>query len=60
MSDTPTTPSRFPVINWALILAALALALTLWSWADNRERARDVKNELGRRLAESDSGVGSA
>ena len=57
MSDTPTTPSRIPVINWALILAALALALTLWSWADNRERARDVKNELGRRLAESDSGV---
>ena len=57
MSDIPTTPSRFPVINWALILAVLALALTLWSWADNRERARDVKNELGRRLAESDSGV---
>jgi len=57
MNDTPHTASRYPTFNWALILAALALGLTLWSWADNRERARDVKNELGRRLAESDSGV---
>jgi uncharacterized protein HemX len=54
MNETTATPSR---INWALILAVLALALTLWSWVDNRERARDVKTELGRRLAESDSGV---
>ncbi len=52
-----SAPSRFPGINWALILAVLAVALTLWSWVDNRERARDVKTELGRRLAESDSGV---
>lgn len=57
MNDTPHTASRYPTFNWALIVAALALGLTLWSWADNRERARDVKNELGRRLAESDSGV---
>ena len=57
MNDTPHTASRYPTFNWAMILAALALGLTLWSWADNRERARDVKNELGRRLAESDSGV---
>ncbi len=57
MNDTPSTHSKLPTINWALILAILALGLTLWSWADNRERARDVKNELGRRLAESDSGV---
>lgn len=52
-----SAPPRFPRINWTLILAALAVALTLWSWVDNRERARDVKTELGRRLAESDSGV---
>ncbi|MEQ1592373.1 MAG: uroporphyrinogen-III C-methyltransferase [Thiobacillaceae bacterium] len=52
-----SAPPRFPRINWALILAVLAMALTLWSWVDNRERARDVKTELGRRLAESDSGV---
>lgn len=57
MSDIPVTPSRLPAINWALILAILALGLTVWSWADNRERARDVKAELGRRLAESDSSV---
>ncbi len=57
MNDTPTTHTRFPAINWALILSALALGLTVWSWADNRERARDVKAELGRRLAESDSAV---
>ncbi len=57
MNDTTLTHSKSPGINWALILSILALGLTLWSWADNRERARDVKNELGRRLAESDSGV---
>lgn len=57
MNDTTLNSSRSAGFNWALILAILALALTLWSWADNRERARDVKNELGRRLAESDSAV---
>lgn len=61
MSDLPNPPpSRLPVINWALILSMLALGLTVWSWADNRERARDVKAELGRRLAESDSGIKEA
>lgn len=58
MNDLPNTAaSRFPGINWALILSVLALGLTVWSWADNRERARDVKAELGRRLAESDSSI---
>ena len=55
MNDTILNPPKSVGFNWALILAILAL--TLWSWADNRERARDVKNELGRRLAESDSAV---
>ena len=57
MNDTTLNSPKSAGFNWALILAILALALTLWSWADNRERARDVKNELGRRLAESDSAV---
>lgn len=57
MNDTSLTPARFPTFNWALLLAALALGLTVWSWADNRERARDVKAELGKRLAESDSSI---
>jgi uncharacterized protein HemX len=58
MSEAPvTSASRFHPVNWALILAALALGLSMWSWLDNRERARDVKTELGRRLAESDSGI---
>ena len=58
MSEAPVVvPPRFPRINWALILAALAVVLALWSWLDNRERSRDVKTELGRRLSESDSGV---
>lgn len=60
MNDSSLTPSRFSGINWALILSILALILTVWSWADNRERARDVKNELARRLAESDSSVKEA
>lgn len=57
MNDTSLTPARVHSFNWALLLAALALGLTVWSWADNRERARDVKAELGKRLAESDSSI---
>ena len=57
MNDTTLNSPKSAGFNWALILAILALALTLWSWADNRERARDVKNELARRLAESDAAV---
>lgn len=57
MNNTTHTVSKSAGLNWGLILAILALALTLWSWADNRERARDVKNELARRLAESDAAV---
>ena len=60
MNDTTLTRSKISGINWALVLSILALILTIWSWADNRERARDVKNELGRRLAESDASVKEA
>jgi uncharacterized protein HemX len=41
----------------ALLIAALALAAAGWSWSDSRERIRDLKTELGRRLAESGKDV---
>jgi uncharacterized protein HemX len=68
MSDISETPvqqpaapaaqpiARTPVSSLALVallIAALALIATAWSWSDSRERIRDLKTELGRRLAES-------
>jgi uroporphyrin-3 C-methyltransferase len=60
MNNTPETPpvvhapSRFQAIPLvALLIASLALAAAGWSWSDSRERIRDLKTELGRRLAES-------
>jgi uncharacterized protein HemX len=41
----------------ALLVAALALAAAGWSWFDSRDRIRDLKTELGRRLAESGKDV---
>ena len=35
----------------------LALAAVAWSWSDSRERIRDLKTELGRRLADSGKDV---
>ena len=66
MSETPETsapqpapahagmhvPSS-PLALVALLIAALALAAAAWSWSDSRERIRDLKTELGRRLAET-------
>ncbi len=37
----------------AMLVAVLALAGAAWTWSDGRERIRDLKTELGRRLAES-------
>ena len=37
----------------AMLVAILALAAAAWSWSDSRERIRELKTELGRRLAES-------
>ncbi len=37
----------------ALLVAVLALAGAAWTWSDSRERIRDLKTELGRRLAET-------
>ncbi len=69
MNDTPETSSTPPVSTptrtaapqsrihvvplVAMLVAVLALAAAGWSWSDSRERIRDLKTELGRRLAES-------
>ncbi|HMA10874.1 MAG TPA: uroporphyrinogen-III C-methyltransferase [Steroidobacteraceae bacterium] len=66
--ETPTTPAvaapvgtphtrihALPLI--AMLVAVLALAAAAWSWSDSRERIRDLKTELGRRLAESGKDV---
>jgi uroporphyrin-III C-methyltransferase len=41
----------------AMLIALLALAGAAWSWSDSRERIRDLKTELGRRLADSGKDV---
>jgi uncharacterized protein HemX len=42
-----------PVALVALLIATLAMAAAAWSWFDSNESIRDLKTELGRRLAES-------
>ena len=42
-----------PVALVALLIASLAMAAAAWSWFDSRERIRDLKTELGRRLADT-------
>lgn len=50
--------SRFQALPLvALLIATLALAAAAWSWSDSRERIRDLKTELGRRLADSGKDV---
>ena len=62
--QSPTPPQAAPakaearhhvsaVALVALLFASLAMAAAAWSWFDSRERIRDLKTELGRRLAES-------
>ncbi|HJX58746.1 MAG TPA: heme biosynthesis operon protein HemX, partial [Thiobacillus sp.] len=41
----------------ALLIAILAMAAAAWSWFDSSERIRDLKTELGRRLAETGKDV---
>lgn len=41
----------------AMLVAVLALAAAAWSWSDSRERTRDLKTELARRLADSGKDV---
>jgi uncharacterized protein HemX len=48
--------ARHPVSSVALVallIASLAMAAAAWSWFDSRERIRDLKTELGRRLADT-------
>lgn len=53
----PTAPRErlhvLPIV--AMLVATLAIAAAAWSWSDSRERIRDLKTELARRLAESGS-----
>ncbi len=56
----PPAPSHprihiLPIV--AMLVAVLALAAAAWSWSDSRERIRDLKTELARRLAESGKDV---
>ncbi|HWR77651.1 MAG TPA: uroporphyrinogen-III C-methyltransferase [Thiobacillus sp.] len=46
-------PPLSPLALVAMLVAVLALAAAAWSWSDSRERIRDLKTELGRRLAET-------
>ena len=55
----PGTPHMrihvLPIV--AMLVAVLALAAAAWSWTDSRERIRDLKTELARRLADSGKDV---
>ncbi len=60
---SPAAPAAQPHVRVqvlplvAMLVAALALVAAAWSWSDSRERIRDLKAELGRRLAESGKDV---
>ncbi len=55
--SSPPRPQRTAVAWTALGLSLFALALAGWSYFDSRERLRELKTELGRRLTEMDGGV---
>lgn len=63
MTDTSDSPAQAPArpavpppvpaaALLALVLSVLALAAAGWSWFDSRDRLREQKTELARRLAE--------
>lgn len=58
--ETPAPPAPRPR-RWealrrpSVVVAALALALLAWQWAETRIRLADVQAELTRRLAEDDA-----
>ena len=52
-AEVAARPQPSPVAMVALLIASLAIAAAAWSWFDSRERIRDLKSELGRRLAET-------
>jgi uncharacterized protein HemX len=53
----PTPPARHALSLVSVLVAVLSLALAAWSWSDSRERIRELKTELGRRLAETGKDV---
>jgi len=55
--QTVARPHTSPVALVALLIATLAMAAAAWSWFDSSERIRDLKTELGRRLAETGKDV---
>lgn len=60
--DTPVSPPAAPAVApraptsalalIAAVVAILAIVMAGWSWSDSRERVRDLKSELSRKLAE--------
>jgi uroporphyrin-3 C-methyltransferase len=42
-------------VSTALAMALAALAVSAWQWHDNRGQLRAIKQELGKRLAETDT-----
>ena len=53
VAQTGARSASSPLALVALLIAALAMAAAAWTWMDSHERIRDLKTELGRRLAET-------
>jgi len=53
VSEQPSRKGNLALPLVAMLVAVLALAGAAWTWSDSRERIRDLKTELGRRLAET-------
>lgn len=56
-ASAPAHPPRSALPMVSVLVAVLSLALATWSWSDSRERIRELKTELGRRLAETGKDV---
>lgn len=56
-TPAPARDKFNPLPIVAMLIAVLALAAAAWSWSDSRERIRDLKSELAKRLADSSRDV---
>lgn len=56
-TSAPVSPLRSGLAWTALVVSLVALALSGWSYFDSRERLRELKAELGRRVTEMDGGI---
>lgn len=54
---SPPPPSRWPKINWTVLLAVVAVLLAAASWLGNRDQSRGLKTDLARKLAEFDASI---